>query len=141
VAEAGPYVVAQLAGGLAGALSYAGITSKTFPLGSPAQAGLLEVIFTFVLCFAVLCVATRREPSKDMFGLVIGSCVTIGGFAAGSVGGGVLNPAAAFGIETADAIVSKGQWLPCLGYSLAEVAGGAAAAGVFMVTNPAEYGK
>lgn len=138
---AGQYVAAQLLGGLAGGLSYAAITSKTFPLGSPATAGFLEAVFTFLLCFVVLSVATRKEPSKDMFGLAIGSCVTVGGFAAGAVGGGVLNPAAAFGIETADALVNRGKWLDCLGYSLLEVAGAGAAAGVFMVTNEAEYGK
>jgi len=135
------YMAAQTLGGVTGGLTYAFLTNKTFPLGSPAAAGLLEVLFTFVLCFVVLAVATSRGSSKDMFGLAIGSCVTVGGFAAGAVGGGVLNPAAAIGIETANALVSGGKWLDCLGYSLAEVAGAGLAAGVFMQTHASEFDK
>lgn len=138
---AGQYVAAQILGGVCGALMYAGLTGKTFPLGNPATAGLLEALFTFVLCFVVLCVATIKDSSKDMFGLAIGSCVTVGGFAAGSVGGGVLNPAAAIGIETANAIVGGGKWLDCMGYALAECAGAGLAAGAFMATYTTEYGK
>jgi len=139
--EAGQYIVAQVIGGFVGGLSYAALTNKTFPLGSPASAGVLEALFTFVLCFVVLAVATTKAPSKDMFGLAIGSCVTVGGFAAGAVGGGVLNPAAAIGIETTNALVSGGKWVDCLGYSALELAGAGAAAGIFMQTYTAEYGK
>jgi aquaporin Z len=56
-----------------------------------------EAIFTFLLCFVVLTVATTREASKDMFGLAIGACVIVGGFAAGKVSGGSLNPAVSVG--------------------------------------------
>lgn len=137
----GQYVAAQILGGVAGALTYAALTGSTFPLGAPATAGLLETLFTFVLCFVVLAVATSQKPSKDFFGLAIGSCVTVGGFAAGAVGGGVLNPAAAIGIETANAVVSKGKWLDCLGYSMLELTGAGLAAGVFSQTYSSEYSK
>lgn len=133
------YIVAQILGGISGALAYAAITGKTFPLGNPGTAGFLECIFTAVLCFVVLSVATTKTASSEMFGLVIGSCVTVGGFAAGSVGGGVLNPAAAIGIESANAIVGGGKFLNSLGFTLAEVAGAGLATGVFMSTYPNEY--
>ena len=44
-----------------------------------------EVIFTFMLCFAMLCVATSQTALKHLFGLAIGSCVTAGGLAIGGV--------------------------------------------------------
>jgi glycerol uptake facilitator-like aquaporin len=50
-----------------------------------------------LLCFVVLSVATTMSPSKDMFGLAIGACVTVGGFAIGGVSGGSLNPAVSVG--------------------------------------------
>jgi aquaporin Z len=60
-----------------------------------------EIMFTFVLCFVVLCVCTQAEPLKEFYGLAIGSCVTVGGFAVGAVSGGALNPALALGATLA----------------------------------------
>merc|ERR1719265_936060 len=56
--------------------------------------GIAEIFFTFVLCFMVLSVATvqKTDGNKDFFGLAIGSCVTVGGFAIGGISGGSLNP-------------------------------------------------
>jgi len=54
------------------------------------QAGIIEMVFTFVLCYVVLAVATLSKPDSQKtkqnfyFGLAIASCVTAGGFAAGS---------------------------------------------------------
>merc|ERR1719194_99445 len=99
-----------------------------------------EIVFTFVLCYVVLCVATVREPSKDMFGLAIGSCVTAGGYATGSVSGGSLNPAVSIGISGSH-IIGGGHFYNCLIYSLYEWVGAGLAAGIFMVVRPDEYKK
>merc|ERR550537_702212 len=66
-----------------------------------------EIVYTFVLCFTVLNVATLPKDlvmtqggaSKQIFGLAIAFCVVAGGFAIGSVSGGSLNPAVSFGLD------------------------------------------
>merc|ERR1719214_233591 len=101
---------------------------------------MAEIIFTFVLCFVVLSVATVKEKSNDMIGLAIASCVTAGGNAIGAVSGGSLNPAVSFGISSAN-IINKGVFYNCLIYSAFELVGAGLAAGFFMVTHPSEYEK
>merc|ERR1719316_2264161 len=97
--DAAAYMGVQILGGVCAGYMYAAMHhGATFPL-SPGKgfgfghAAVAEIVFTFVLCFVVLCVATVKEPSKDMFGLAIASCVTAGGYAIGAVSGGSLNPA------------------------------------------------
>jgi len=144
--DAGAYIGAQMAGGILAAFTYAAMRNgDTFPLGpgfgyNYAQAGFAEIIFTFVLCFVVLCVATTETPLKEMYGLAIGSCVTVGGFAIGGVSGGSLNPAVSVGISAAH-ILNHGVFYNCILYTVFECIGGALAAGIFMVTFPAEYAK
>ena len=99
-AKAGTYAGVQIAGGIAAALTYAfiyqGATFGLGPVGFSTWAGVsvAEIIYTFVLCFVVLCVAvSERTKASHLFGLAIGSCVTVGGFAIGGISGGSLNPA------------------------------------------------
>merc|ERR1719390_470351 len=99
---------------------------KTFALGpgkgfGMAEAAAAEVVFTFVLCFVVLCVATTRAGLSEFFGLAIGMCVTVGGCAIGAVSGGSLNPAVSVGISSSHLIGGGGGW-PCLVYSAVELA-------------------
>jgi len=143
--EAGMYVGAQLAGGLAASLTYSMVMGKAFALGPVGAynwhaAALAEIVFTAVLCFVVLSVATTDAPSKDMFGLAIGSCVTVGGFAIGGVSGGSLNPAVSFGIDAANAM-KGGAFMNSVWYSLFELAGAGVATGLFNVVQPSEYKK
>merc|ERR1719421_614773 len=117
---------------------------ETFPLQPGAnythgEAAMAEIVFTFVLCFVVLSVATVKEPSKDMFGLIIGSCVTVGGNAIGGISGGSLNPAVSFGIDIGSAWIN-GAW-NCLLYTAYEFIGAALAAGVFRAVRPDEFEK
>jgi len=146
VSDGACYMGVQILAGICAAYTYAAMHhGVTFPL-SPGKgfgfghAAAAEIIFTFVLCFVVLCVATVKEPSKDMFGLAIASCVTAGGYAIGAVSGGSLNPAVSFGISSAQ-IINGGLFYNCLIYSLFEFIGAGLAAGVFMVTHPSEYAK
>merc|ERR1719335_2076406 len=144
--EGGAYIGVQIAGGILAALTFSGLHSgASFPLAPGKDftmfgAAIAEIVFTFVLCFVVLCVATTKEPSKDMFGLAIGSCVTAGGYAIGAVSGGSLNPAVSFGISAAN-IINKGLFYNCLIYSAFECVGAGLAAGVFRVVFPSEYEK
>merc|ERR1719439_243124 len=137
------YVCVQILVGICAGLVYANTMGKAFalgpvkPYGWPAAA-FAEIVFTFVLCFVVLSVATIKEPSKDMFGLAIGSCVTAGGYAIGAVSGGSLNPAVSFGISSAN-IINKGLFYNCLIYSAYEFVGAGLAVGVFHAVHPDEY--
>merc|ERR550537_1821209 len=103
------YMAVQIIGGICAATVYTFTMGRAMPLGPVGsfgwgQVAVAEIVFTFVLCFVVLSVATTKEPSKDMFGLAIASCVTAGGYAIGAVSGGSLNPAVSFGISSANAI-------------------------------------
>jgi len=142
--EAAAYMGVQILGGICAAYMYAAMHhGATFALAPGAgfnfgHAAVAEIIFTFVLCYVVLCVASVKEPSKDMFGLAIASCVTAGGYAIGAVSGGSLNPAVSFGISSAN-IINEGKFYNCLIYSAYEFVGAGLAAGVFHATHPAEY--
>jgi len=144
VVEACAYMGVQILGGICAAFTYAALMhGETFFLKPQegfnwGHAAVAEIVFTFVLCYVVLCVATVKAPSKDMFGLAIASCVTAGGLAIGAVSGGSLNPAVSFGISSAN-IMNGGLFFNCLIYTAYEFIGAGLAAGVFMVTHPLEY--
>merc|ERR1719473_55480 len=104
VERAFAYFGAQLVGAFAAANCYWLMTKDTFGMGPQENMGWLqtfiaELIFTFVLCYVVLTVATTKTPSKDMFGLAIGACIIVGGYAAGPISGAALNPAVAIGTD------------------------------------------
>mmetsp|Transcript_19877 Transcript_19877/g.32215 ORF Transcript_19877/g.32215 Transcript_19877/m.32215 type:complete len:915 (+) Transcript_19877:84-2828(+) len=132
------FMVAQILGGIVAALIYMGIyKGKGFPLGPGigfgwAEAAFAEIVFTFVLCLCVLCVAVKTSL-KAYFGLAIGACVTVGGFAIGKVSGGSLNPAVSFGIAMSQFL--NGGLMKAALYSCFELLGAALAAGVVMVTH------
>jgi len=145
------YMAAQLFGGCAGAAVYPLIMHETFALAPKSgfgwiEAAAAETLFTFVLCFVALAVATTDDPQcRDMFGLAIGGCVTVGGNAIGVISGGWLNPAVSMGISFSDAL-HGGQSLPdgsswydpwehWVTYSTFEMAGGALAAVFFYGTH------
>jgi len=140
------YAGVQILGGICASYTYAAMHhGNTFPLNPGpgftfAGAAMAEIVFTFTLCYVVLCVATVKEPSKDMFGLAIASCVTAGGYAIGAVSGGSLNPAVSFGISSAQ-IINGGLFYNCLIYTLFECVGAGLAAGISHVTHPSEYAK
>lgn len=142
--EGALFVVTQLVAGICAGCTYSIMEGgKTFPLGpGPAHnwlsAGLAELIFTFVLCFVVLSVATTSIPLSQYFGLAIGGCIIVGGCAVGAVSGGVLNPAVAMGIAVPH-LYHGGGLLGLLLYMGAQCAGAAIAAVAFMGTHPSEY--
>jgi len=153
------YLVGQLLAGLiagfivAGFHSVAPASSVSHPLAPKVgstwwMSFTAETVFTFMLAFVVLAVATTAPaPSNTMqnfqFALAIGSCVTAGGFAIGGVSGGILNPAVAFGISMSNRMWNGSgpllHWTNCLYYSLWELIGGLLAALVFYITHSHEY--
>lgn len=139
--EAATYVAAQLAGGLAAGATYALTLGKAFHVSPPAgwvAASAAEIIFTAYLCFVVLSVATTKAPSKDMFGLAIGSVITVAGFAVGSTSGAYLNPAVSIGADFADTI-KGGHFGNGALYAVPQLVGSLCAAGAFMGTRPGEF--
>lgn len=143
-AEAGAFIPVQIAAGIAAAFTYSGMEGKAFPLGPGKGYGwpevaVAEIMFTFLLCFVVLSVATVKNALSEYFGLAIGSCVTAGGYAIGAISGGSLNPAVSFGIGVSGAALAKGSWVNMVVYTVLEIIGGAIAAGVFRATHPSEY--
>merc|ERR1719247_3768097 len=96
-----------------------------------------EVAFTAVLCLVVLCVAVHEKTkSPAMFGLAIGSCVTVGGNAIGAISGGSLNPAVSFGIAAAATPKhGAGNLVIAAFYTLFEFIGAGMAASLVMCTH------
>eukprot|EP00927_Polykrikos_kofoidii_P030966 TRINITY_DN26632_c0_g1_i1.p1 TRINITY_DN26632_c0_g1~~TRINITY_DN26632_c0_g1_i1.p1 ORF type:complete len:541 (+),score=74.84 TRINITY_DN26632_c0_g1_i1:74-1624(+) len=115
-------IVIQMSAGLLGAITYTIIASETFELAPPQSvswkhAGVIEEVFTFMICFVALNVTLlKRQNGKDQFaGIAIALVFVAVGYSAGHIvrGGGWCNPAIAFGIDIANA-GSKFQW--CLVY-------------------------
>jgi aquaporin Z len=132
--EYGAYAVVQvvgaiLAGLLIKALAYA--PAAAAPVASQGRMLIVEFLFTFLLCFVVLNVATSKDTENNSFyGLAIGFTVAAGAFAVGPISGGVFNPAVAFGGSVLGMLTWSNLWV----YLLAQLIGGAVAAGVFLLT-------
>eukprot|EP00929_Paragymnodinium_shiwhaense_P064259 TRINITY_DN3217_c0_g2_i1.p1 TRINITY_DN3217_c0_g2~~TRINITY_DN3217_c0_g2_i1.p1 ORF type:complete len:468 (+),score=89.41 TRINITY_DN3217_c0_g2_i1:76-1479(+) len=141
--QAVAYVATQLGGAIVAGLTYVGIYGRGFSLGPGGKPDFFavaaaELIFTFVLVYVVLCAVLSRGTGwqKNFAGLIVGSCVTVGGFAAGGVSGGYLNPAVAFAIG-----VTSGTFMDALMYFAVEIVAGILAVGAFLVTHAADYSK
>jgi aquaporin Z len=92
-----------------------------------------EFIFTFVLAFVVLNVATSKDhPNNSFYGLAIGFTVVAGAVAVGGVSGGAFNPAVAFGASLMGLFEWANIWL----YLVGCLAGGAVAGVAFRWLNP-----
>jgi len=141
-ARAAPYMLVQTLGSILAALVVrVAHHNGTYGFGPGPKAvfgwsaiAAAEIAFTFVLCFVVLCVCTTDTPLKDFYGLAIGSCVTVGGFAVGAVSGGALNPAVAVG-ATLVHMGHGGNIVNGLCFAALECLGGALAAVAFRATH------
>eukprot|EP00747_Dinoflagellata_sp_TGD_P126036 gnl/TRDRNA2_/TRDRNA2_174230_c4_seq80.p1 gnl/TRDRNA2_/TRDRNA2_174230_c4~~gnl/TRDRNA2_/TRDRNA2_174230_c4_seq80.p1 ORF type:complete len:461 (-),score=98.83 gnl/TRDRNA2_/TRDRNA2_174230_c4_seq80:82-1464(-) len=139
------YMAAQVGGGVAASLTYSWLENgKSFGLGPQGKYGwmqvcMAEIIFTFLLCFVVLSVATVRNALSQYFGFAIGMCVMAAGNAIGGISGASLNPAISIGVQSGHVAHGGGRIYPCYIYSLCEFIGALIAAGIFWVTHPAEF--
>lgn len=145
------YMAVQFFAGVVGAAMFSIIGGGGFALTPGAQFGwsqvfVAETIFTFLLCYVVLCVMTLRPTAdqwpKQFSGIAIAGCVTAGGIAVGKISGGILNPALALGIACGHLMGMSGNyelWWNVVPYMLFQFVGGALAAGVFRVTHKSEF--
>ena len=132
------YVVTQFVAGVVAALVVIILEFDPDEAADLAGAGkmlIVEFLFTFALAYVVLNVATTRgTEGNSYYGLAIGFTVMVGAFAVGGVSGGAFNPAVAIGAM----VMGMFSWGDIWIYLLADFAGGAAAAFVFLFTLPGE---
>ncbi|HET7325076.1 MAG TPA: MIP/aquaporin family protein [Halococcus sp.] len=120
------YVIAQILGGIVGALAIIGvlgpraadpgITGATapFPGVSVWNALLNEIIITFFLMLAVMAMAIDEEGSDQLAGLVIGFVVGVGVIAVGNVDGASFNPARTIGPYVSNTLFGGPNFWPYL---------------------------
>merc|ERR550539_395754 len=98
--DAMQYIAVQLLAGCAAAgtvrsLHGGGISALKPDTSRWEQVVAAELMYTFVLAFTVLSVATVKGDRvlTEFFGLAIGFCVIVGGHSIGAISSGSLNPA------------------------------------------------
>ena len=96
---------------------------------------VVELLFTFALCYVVLNVATSKDHPRNSFcGLVIGFTVVAGGVAVGGISGGAFNPAVTLGAAVMHIFAWPTLWV----YLVAQVMAGIAAGVAFVALNPGD---
>merc|ERR1719262_583521 len=139
----GIYCVVQIIAGICAGLSYGALFFKVFNLAPGAgfgwwEAALVEILYTFMLCFVVLNTATAaKNQGNQFYGLAIGFVIVAGGYAGGGISGGCFNPAVALGIDISSKGLGYYGWM----YALFEFLGAALAAGYFRLVRPDEFGS
>ncbi len=125
------FILAQLAGALAGSLLLrflfpsALTLGGTLPLGPAYQSFVLELVLTFLLMLVILRVSTGAREKGITAGLAIGAVVALEAMFAGPICGASMNPARSL----APAAVC-GQWASLWIYLIAPTLGAALAAPV-----------
>jgi aquaporin Z len=93
---------------------------------------VVELLFTFALCYVVLNVATSKDhPDNSFYGLAIGFTVVAGAFAVGAISGGAFNPAVSVGA----AVMGMFAWPTLWVYLVAQALAGIAAGVTFLALN------
>jgi aquaporin Z len=138
-ADAVGYWIVQLIAGVVAALVARAVVAPAkvttlSPSGHELVAAVLvELLFTFALCYVVLNVATSKDqPGNTFFGLAIGFTVVAGAFAVGGISGGAFNPAVALGGAAAGLF----GWSTLGLYLVAQLVAGVAAGLAFRGLNP-----
>jgi aquaporin Z len=103
---------------------------KPLPGHTWLQAGLAELLYTFVLCFVVLNVTSKIHGGDEFYGLAIGFVIIAGAYSGGSISMGCFNPAVAFGIDVSSAYHGVKY---CFIYTIFEMLGAVGAAGAFTI--------
>ena len=141
LADAIAYWVAQVIGGLIGALVAYWVANprnvaSLYVSGRELLSALLvEALFTFALAFVMLNVATSKSnPNNSFYGLAIGFTLATGVIAVGRVSGGTFNPAVAIGVSVMGLI----PWYTALFYIVVQLIAGAVAGYAFLALNPDE---
>ncbi|OBF47180.1 porin [Mycobacterium sp. 852002-50816_SCH5313054-b] len=112
---------------------FAAIATVTLSGRTLLAAFVVELLFTFALCYVVLNVATSKDhPDNSFYGLAIGFTVVAGAVAVGGISGGAFNPAVTIGA----AVMHMFAWPTLWVYLVAQVIAGAAAGVAFLALNP-----
>lgn len=139
--DAVAYWIVQFIAGLLAALvvrtiidpTRAATTAMTLTGPTLWAAFVVELLFTFALCYVVLNVATSKShPDNSFYGLAIGFTVVAGAIAVGGISGGAFNPAVTLGA----AVMGMFAWPTLWVYLVAQVIAGAAAGAAFLALNP-----
>jgi aquaporin Z len=140
--DAAGYWLAQFGAGLLAAVlvrtvidpaEVAKTTTLTLTGASMLAAFVVEMLFTFALCYVVLNVATSKDhPDNSFYGLAIGFTVVAGAVAVGAISGGAFNPAVTLGAVVMGMFAWPTLWV----YLVAQVVAGAGAGAVFLALNP-----
>jgi aquaporin Z len=98
-----------------------------------SAAFVVELLFTFALCYVMLNVATSKShPDNSFYGLAIGFTVMAGAAAVGGISGGAFNPAVTLGAAAMGMFAWSTLWV----YLVAQVIAGVAAGVAFLALNP-----
>ncbi|HEV7678921.1 MAG TPA: aquaporin [Candidatus Dormibacteraeota bacterium] len=135
------YWAAQVAAGLvAAAVARSLVTPAAVHTLVPSgralvAAAVVEMLFTFALCWVVLNVATSKDQTgNQFFGLAIGFTVAAGAFAVGGISGGSFNPAVSLGAAVGGLFGWSTLWV----YLLVELGAGVVAGMTFRELNPTD---
>jgi glycerol uptake facilitator protein len=121
-AAAGVYVVAQLLGGIAGAVVFVlirgskaatmGVSGATapFPGVSVWQAFANEIVITFFLMIVIMALAIDEDGPSQHAGLIIGFVVGMGVLTTGNISGASFNPARTIGPYVSNTIFGGPNW-------------------------------
>jgi aquaporin Z len=132
------WIVQLVAGVVAGLVARAVVDPATVTTLRPSGRALgatavVELLFTFALCYVVLNVATSKDqPGNSFFGLAIGFTVAAGAFAVGGISGAAFNPAVSLGAAVGGLFAWSTLWV----YIVAQAVAGIAAGLVFRALNP-----
>lgn len=132
--EAPLYILSQLLGATAGALTLNALfgpvanLGATVPSGSTFQSLGLEILLTSVLMFVIIAVATDSRAEGQLASLAVGATITLSALWAGPISGASLNPARSFG----PALVS-GTWQDWWVYWLGPIAGAIIGVGLYQL--------
>ena len=107
------YLLSQILGAIAAAFLVSNMSSNMLvqpDLAEPVAIILVaELIFTYLLVFVILNVATHPNlDGNSFYGFAIGFTVMAGAFCVGPLSGGVFNPAVSIGPSLVDIITGSG---------------------------------
>jgi len=137
------YMIVQVVAGALGAVSGFALYNYSFSLAPApgfqgAHACIVEFFFTTMLAFVVLNTACcKTNHNNQYYGLAIGFVIVAGGYAAGPVSGGCLNPAVALGIDIGGLGKHPFGW--SIVYTIVQLIGGLFAALCYRVVRPEEF--